>query len=145
MFAKGFEILTVTLQRNVREEQTSLVLPYKIFQADSNKQESLQVMASHVRITCFEKQEGGGVASWQIHFCCLIAGRWREDSQLWVELLILFRMQLAEWFLSRRLQLLSAVRPWFTVTHWNLIILPFHHSCFLSFPPNSVVPSVVLV
>lgn len=75
MFAKGFEILAVTLQRNVHEEQTSLLLPYEIFQADSNKQESLQVMASHVRITCFQKKEGGGVVIWQIHFCCPIAGR----------------------------------------------------------------------
>lgn len=76
MFAKGFEILTVTLQRNVHEEQTSLFLPYEIFQ----KQESLQVMASHVRITCFEKKEGREVVIWQIHFACLIAGTWREDS-----------------------------------------------------------------
>lgn len=86
------------------------MLPYEIFQADSNKQESLQVMASHERIAYFEKKEGGGVVIWQIHFCCLIAGRWREDSKLWVELLILLKMQLAEQFLSKRLQLLSAVR-----------------------------------
>lgn len=83
MFAKGFEILTVTLQRNVHEEQTSLFLPYEIFQAESKKskkQESLQVMASHVRITCFEKKEGREVVIWQIHFSCLIAGMWKAQS-----------------------------------------------------------------
>lgn len=107
MFAKGFEILIVTLQRNVCEEQTSLLLPYEVFQAESKKKESLQVMASHERITCFEKKEGGGAVIWQV-FCCLIAGRWRKDSKLWVELLTLFRMQLAEQFSSGRL--------WYAVT-----------------------------